>query len=67
LRLLESEMPIYEYRCKSCGHVFSLLQGVAANREGAQCPNCCGKRTERIISRFSAGKSGACNPKSPFT
>jgi putative FmdB family regulatory protein len=59
-------MPIYEYKCKDCGHGFALLQSILASRGGAKCPNCCGERTKRVISRFSATR-GSCNPKSPFT
>jgi putative FmdB family regulatory protein len=59
-------MPIYEYKCKDCGHRFALLQSISASRTGATCPNCSSVRTERVISRFGA-VSPSCNPKSPFT
>jgi putative FmdB family regulatory protein len=41
-------MPIYDYRCDECGHVFSAVQSYS---EGALqvCPNC-GKRPRRLIS-----------------
>lgn len=41
-------MPIYDYRCDECGHVFSAVQSYS---EGPIqiCPNC-GKRPRRLIS-----------------
>ncbi|MDQ2952190.1 MAG: hypothetical protein M3R54_07990 [Chloroflexota bacterium] len=41
-------MPIYDYRCDECGHVFSAVQSYS---EGPiqLCPNC-GKRPRRLIS-----------------
>jgi putative FmdB family regulatory protein len=41
-------MPIYDYRCDHCGHVFSAVQSF---RDEAleKCPNC-GKRPRRLIS-----------------
>ncbi|MGC8863500.1 MAG: FmdB family zinc ribbon protein [Armatimonadota bacterium] len=59
-------MPVYEYKCKDCGHKFCLLQTVSASRTGVQCPNCCGTRTERIVSRF-AGPRSSCNSQGPFS
>ena len=41
-------MPIYDYRCDHCGHVFSAVQSF--NDEALEkCPNC-GKRPRRLIS-----------------
>jgi len=59
-------MPIYEYKCKDCGHRFSLLQSVSASRTGAKCPNCGSARTERVVSRFG-GFRNSCSAKGPFT
>lgn len=41
-------MPIYDYRCDHCGHVFSAVQSF---NDGAlqKCPNC-GKVPRRLIS-----------------
>ncbi len=46
--MISSEMPIYDYRCDHCGHVFSAVQSYA---EGplAACPNC-GKTPRRLLS-----------------
>jgi putative FmdB family regulatory protein len=41
-------MPIYDYRCDHCGHVFSAVQSF--NDEPLEkCPNC-GKKPRRLIS-----------------
>ncbi len=41
-------MPTYEYRCKTCGHEFELLQLFAEKPEKV-CP-ACGGEVERLIS-----------------
>src|SRR2546425_12732906 len=41
-------MPIYDYRCDHCGHVFSAVQSF--NDEALEnCPHC-GKKPRRLIS-----------------
>ena len=41
-------MPIYDYRCDHCGHVFSAVQSF--NDEALQkCPSC-GKKPRRLLS-----------------
>jgi putative FmdB family regulatory protein len=48
-------MPIYDYRCTSCGTQFEQL--VRADQE-VGCPRCSGRDLERLISlpaRHSAG------------
>lgn len=41
-------MPLYEYRCKSCGHQFEKIQSFSAPEE-KECPACHGP-VERLIS-----------------
>jgi len=45
-------MPLYEYKCGSCGLRFEELSGVTAS-ETAPCKNC-GQNAQRQISRFSS-------------
>ncbi len=52
-------MPIYEYRCKECGHVFSRLQRVGASSDGVTCPKCGSTEVERMVSTFASSSSGA--------
>ncbi len=57
-------MPIYEYRCKECGHVFSRLQRVGASSEGVTCPRCGSTEVERLVSTFASSSSGASDTAS---
>lgn len=41
-------MPLYEYRCKQCGHQFEKIQSFSAPDE-KECPVCKGE-VERLIS-----------------
>ena len=41
-------MPLYEYRCKQCGHQFEKIQSFSAP-EIKECPVCQGE-VERLIS-----------------
>ncbi len=43
-------MPIYEYRCKDCGHDFTIIESLA-NHEVAKptCPECKSSSVERVI------------------
>jgi putative FmdB family regulatory protein len=41
-------MPIYDYRCDHCGHVFSAVQSFK-DEALEKCPNC-GKKPRRLLS-----------------
>jgi len=41
-------MPIYEYRCTECGHVFEVIAGFSAN--GTRKCEKCGATAKRLIS-----------------
>lgn len=41
-------MPLYEYRCKKCGHHFEKIQSYSAP-DAKECP-VCGGQVERLIS-----------------
>jgi putative FmdB family regulatory protein len=45
-------MPIYEFKCESCGHQFEHL-----TRGGAKpsCPKCEGVQLEKMLSVFAVG------------
>ncbi|MCA9081821.1 MAG: zinc ribbon domain-containing protein [Planctomycetaceae bacterium] len=51
-------MPMYEYRCQSCGTEFEEL--VRAG-ETPPCPKCAGKKLEKLMSA-SAGHTGGSLP-----
>lgn len=52
-------MPIYEYRCKECGHVFSRLQRIGATSDGVVCPACGRESSERLVSTFASASPGS--------
>jgi len=67
-------MPIYEYRCKACGHTLEAIQKLA-DKPLTKCPECSGK-LEKLVSRAAFqlkgggwysegyGKSGSSSPSS---
>ncbi|MDZ7270423.1 MAG: zinc ribbon domain-containing protein [candidate division KSB1 bacterium] len=66
-------MPIYEYKCSSCGHVFDVLQKVGETGEHLRCPRCGAERPTRMLSSFApsaqSASSGAssCAPRGGFS
>ena len=47
-------MPLYEFRCKKCGKVFTFLVGVVANNTDPFCPRCGSTELTKLISRIRA-------------
>lgn len=50
-------MPLYEYRCRQCGKKVALLVGMTADPDRAECPECGGLDLERLVSRFTRGRT----------
>ena len=50
-------MPIYEYRCASCGHEFEVLQRM--NAAAPACPACDAPETSRRVSLNSFRLTGS--------
>ena len=48
-------MPIYEYKCKKCGHVFEAFQRIGADGSELNCPKCSSNRPEKLFSAFASG------------
>jgi putative FmdB family regulatory protein len=48
-------MPLYEYECGNCGHLFERLR--AMNEDAPACPTCESDRVMRRISMFAASTS----------
>jgi putative FmdB family regulatory protein len=56
-------MPIYEYRCATCGARFETLA-----RRGdlaPECPRCGGGGVEKLFSTFAVATSGDDRPSEP--
>jgi putative FmdB family regulatory protein len=63
--LLELTMPVYEFKCKTCGHVFGELRKVG-DFSSSFCPECNSKDTNKIFSLFSGSGNGkSCESCSP--
>jgi putative FmdB family regulatory protein len=60
-------MPIFEYACCHCGHVFEKIV-LTRNQEPPECPQCGAMRVEQKFSVFatagttSNSASAACAP-----
>lgn len=48
-------MPIYEYRCRACGHVFEMLVRKPAE---PTCPSCASMDLERLLSAPAVKSEG---------
>ena len=56
--VLESRgMPIYEYECRDCRRVVSVLVLRPSAAESPTCPRCHGTALTRVMSRFATIKS----------
>jgi putative FmdB family regulatory protein len=52
-------MPIFEYKCEKCGHVFEqFVFGPDAALEGKACPQCGAPGAKRIVSSFASPFGG---------
>lgn len=45
-------MPIYEYKCKKCNHIFEQLQKIS-DKPLCTCPECGAKQLIKLISNTS--------------
>lgn len=50
-------MPIYEYECRDCRRIVSLLVLRPSAAEAPRCPRCRGAGLTRVMSRFATPKS----------
>ena len=47
-------MPIFEFKCKKCGHQIETLTSRDEDGSGLECPECGHKGMEKLLSMFSA-------------
>ncbi len=47
-------MPIYEYKCHSCEHVFEELVPLGTSGDSLKCPACGNVGARRLVSAFAA-------------
>jgi len=55
-------VPIFEYRCRKCGHEFEELETIADRDRERDCPRCGAGGVERVISVFAARVAGGPSP-----
>lgn len=48
-------MPIYEYKCSKCGHLFELIRPLNKGEEKVNCPLCGDTHPQKLFSAFSCG------------
>ncbi|HEX4953880.1 MAG TPA: zinc ribbon domain-containing protein [Thermoanaerobaculia bacterium] len=57
-------MPVYEYRCRACGHRFEILQRMGEGGEGLECPRCSEPAPEKQLSSFAARSTSGISASS---
>jgi putative FmdB family regulatory protein len=60
----DTAVPLYEYRCQHCGHLFEQLVRAQPGPGVLECPKCGETTAVRQWSRFASGSStrSACAP-----
>jgi putative FmdB family regulatory protein len=52
-------MPIFEYQCQSCQHIFEKVLLSRNRDEAPPCPSCQAMQTRQLVSRFSSVSADA--------
>jgi putative FmdB family regulatory protein len=52
-------MPIFEYQCESCEHIFEKVLLGRNHDEAPACPSCQATQTRQLVSRFSSLSANA--------
>ncbi|MBO8129350.1 MAG: zinc ribbon domain-containing protein [Peptococcaceae bacterium] len=58
-------MPIYEFKCSQCYHIFEKLCRMGDDGKNIICPKCQASNPKRIVSNFASpgsdgGSGGGC-------
>lgn len=66
-------MPLYDFRCAKCDHVFDAMKAMAARHEPEACPQCGGVAELQLSATAVLGGAtpcdgnvGACPSSVPF-
>ena len=43
-------MPLYEYQCKACGHIFEREHAIGEKKK-YRCPECSCQKTQKLVSQ----------------
>jgi len=52
-------MPIYEYKCESCGSDYEQIRKMAEADNGLECPSCQSSKVNRRLSSFATSSGGS--------
>ena len=50
-------MPLYEFKCLDCGHLFELL--IMKSAQTVRCPGCESESVERLLSLFAVSSESS--------
>ena len=56
----DTPMPIYEYKCESCGYVFEYMAKNTQDRAG-ECAECGSANVKKLFSAFAPSSSDSGN------
>ncbi len=51
-------MPLYEYRCRKCGHVFEQFVRTLFSQPRPVCPRCGSEQADKVVSMVGSTRSG---------
>jgi putative FmdB family regulatory protein len=54
-------MPIYEYKCRKCGHRFEMRRSFSDKDSDIECPVCAAQSPEKVLSTFSSLSSNTAS------
>ena len=54
-------MPIYEYRCETCGEAFEVFVRSISRQINLICPKCGSKKVKKALSLFGVGGTTGSN------
>ncbi|HZW03685.1 MAG TPA: zinc ribbon domain-containing protein [Anaerolineaceae bacterium] len=57
-------MPLYEYRCETCGRTFEKMAAFSQADGSPECPHCHGSQTRKQISTFATRGAAAAGSAS---
>jgi putative FmdB family regulatory protein len=52
-------MPLYEYRCETCGRTFEKFRRMSEADHDLKCPYCESEEVTRQLSTFATGGCGS--------
>ena len=58
-------MPIFEFRCSECGHIFEKLFVSSSEETTLACPRCGCESLDRVVSRTNYAVGGGSGGKGP--